>query len=263
MVELFELGFLRIRLLDLVDIGIVTLLFYGLYQLLQGSLALRILSAVVGIFVIWKLVGLLGLTVLKTILDQVLGVGAIALVILFAPEIRRFLLIIGKNTILDRLRLQLSNEGNTQTNLEEVIQSVLKLAETKTGAILVFSGSSEMKLLQATGDILNAELSERLILSVFNKTSPLHDGAMIIHGNRIVAARCVLPVTDNPHLPAELGMRHRASLGISESSDALVVIVSEETGDISIAQNGQLYRKIRVNELRNFLKEHNSRFHPG
>jgi DNA integrity scanning protein DisA with diadenylate cyclase activity len=116
-----------------------------------------------------------------------------------------------------------------------------------------------MKILQSTGDVINAELNERLIMSIFHKNSPLHDGAMIIHGNRIVAARCVLPVTDNPHIPAELGMRHRASIGISESSDALVVIVSEETGHVSVALNGILHRKVRMNELKEMLESHYAR----
>jgi len=257
--ELFQIGFLKVRLLDLIDIVVVTFLFYSLYKLLRGSLAIRIIYAIAGIYMFWKLVGLLGLALLKSILDQILGVGAIAVVILFAPEIRRFLLIIGKNTILERLRIQLSTDQNLPVDFNEVLEAVVRMAESRTGAILVFTGSSEMKILQSTGDILNAELNERLILSIFNKTSPLHDGAMVIHGNRIVAARCILPVTDNPHIPAELGMRHRASIGISESSDAIVVIVSEETGHVSVAQNGILYRKVRMNELREMLHAHYSR----
>jgi diadenylate cyclase len=257
--EIFQIGFLKFRLLDMVDILAVTFLLYGLYNLLKGSLAIRIIYAIAGIFMIWKIVGLLGLSLLKTMLDQFLSAGTIALVILFAPEIRRFLLIIGKNTFLDRLRMQLSTDTSLSINFNDILESVVRMSETKTGAIMVFTGSSEMKILQSTGDVINAELNERLIISIFNKNSPLHDGAMIIHGNRIVAARCVLPVTDNPHIPAELGMRHRASIGISESSDALVVIVSEETGHVSVALNGVLHRKVRMNELRDMLEHHYSR----
>lgn len=257
--ELFQIGFLKFRLLDLIDILVVTYLFYGLYKLLKGSLAIRIVYAIVGIYMFWKIVGLLGLSLLKSLLDQILGVGAIAVVILFAPEIRRFLLIMGKNTFLERLRVQLSPEQNSSVNFNEILEAVVRMAETQTGAIIVFTGSSEMKILQSTGDVLNAEVSERLILSIFNKTSPLHDGAMLIHGNQIVAARCILPVSDNPHVPAELGMRHRASIGISESSDALVIIVSEETGHVSAALNGHLHRKIRMNELREMLEDHYTR----
>lgn len=257
--ELFQIGFLKFRLVNLVDILAVTFMLYGLYNLLKGSLAIRIISAIAGIFMLWKVVGLLGLNLLKTVLDQFLSAGTIALVILFAPEIRRFLLIIGKNTILERLRMQLAPDSAASVNLNEILESVMRMSETHTGAILVFTGSSEMKILQSTGDVINAEVNERLILSIFSKNSPLHDGAVIIHGNRILAARCVLPVTDNPHIPAELGMRHRASIGISESSDALVVIVSEETGHVSVALNGLLHRKVRMNELKGMLEEHYAR----
>jgi diadenylate cyclase len=254
--ELFRIGFLTVRLLDLIDIVVVTFMFYGLYKLLRGTLAIRIFSAIAGIYFFWKIVGLLGLSLLKSLLDQILGVGAIAVVILFAPEIRRFLLIIGKNTILDRLRLQLNPDQRDRPDFNEILDAVIRMSESRTGAIMVFTGSSEMKMLQNTGDILNSELSERLILAIFNKTSPLHDGAVVIHGNRIVAARCVLPVTDNPHISPDLGMRHRASIGISETSDAIVLIVSEETGDVSVAQNGTLYRKVRIQQLKEMLEGH-------
>jgi len=254
--ELIKIGFLSFKLLDLIDILIVTYLFYKLYELLRGSMILRVFWAIVAVFLIWKLVGLLHLGLLKSILDQFLGVGTIAVIILFAPEIRRLLLVLGKNTFIDKLRIQLSTDQSDAPKFEEIADAIYELANTQTGAIIVFTGSTEMKLLQDTGDKIDASISKRLLLSIFNKTSPLHDGAVIIHKGKIGAARCVLPITDNPSIAPDLGLRHRASLGITEISDALVVIVSEEKSMVSLAYEGELERDIDRVLLLERLKNH-------
>lgn len=243
--ELFKIGFITVRLVDIIDISIVTILFYRLYELLRGSIAVRILVAIVSVFITWKLVDLLDLVLLKSILDQFLGVGAIALIILFAPEIRRFLIMLGKNTIFDRALRQLSlTQQEKRYYIESLIEGVEDLKKGKLGALIVLTGSDNLERIQETGEILGSEVSEHLLYSIFLPASPLHDGAVLIDNNRVAAARCILPLTDNKDLPPELGLRHRSALGVSEQTDALVIIVSEERQEISVAYEGELERNL-------------------
>ncbi|MCB9232621.1 MAG: diadenylate cyclase [Bacteroidia bacterium] len=254
--ELFKIGFVSVRLIDVIDIGIVTFLFYKAYELLKGSLGFRILSAVLLVFLLWKLVALLDLVLLKSILDQFLGAGAVALIVIFAPEIRRFLVIVGKNTFIDRLLATGSLGVEATTLIGELLEGIEQCRNSKLGALIVLAGRDNLERIQETGDQLNASISARLLQSIFLTTGPLHDGAVVIVKGRIAAARCVLPITEKPEFPPELGMRHRAAMGLGEATDAMIIIVSEETNKISIVHDGKLDRDLDLMNTERLIRKH-------
>ncbi|MEM6262168.1 MAG: diadenylate cyclase CdaA [Bacteroidota bacterium] len=254
--ELFKIGFVPVRLVDLLDVAVVTFLLYKLYEILRGSLALRVLSVVMVIFLMWRLVDLLGFVLLKSILDEFLGLGAVVLVIIFAPEIRKFLTAISKNTLFDRIIRQVSARVDSTIVYQEISDALKDLRADGDGALIVFTGANPLTEIQATGDQLNADISARLIFTIFQKASPLHDGAMIIAQNKIAAVRCILPISRDTRIPAELGMRHRAAIGLTEVSDAMVLVVSEERREISIAHNGKLSRNLDFTEVEEAIKQH-------
>lgn len=253
--ELFKIGFVTIRLIDIIDISVVTFLFYKLYELLRGSIAIRILTALLTVFLLWKLVDLLDMLLLKSILDQFLGVGAIALIIIFAAEIRRFLLIIGKNTLLSRAWDQIFRTTQEEIEYDEIVDAIEAIKKAGLGALIVLTGRDVLENIKETGDEIGAAFSERLLYSIFLTDGPLHDGAVVIDNNEIAAARCVLPISSNPNLPPELGLRHRAALGMAETSDALVIIVSEERHEISLAQDGALQRNVDLITLEGAIRK--------
>ena len=254
MIYVFKIGFLDIRWIDLLDILAVGFLIFQLYKLLKGSVALRVFLGLLSLYLIYLVVRAAQMELLSSILGQFMSVGVLAAIILFQQEIRKFLLIIGKTTALNRENIfagifgKRNNVGST--NITPIIEASKIMAGSNTGALLVFSKSSELKFYQESGDIMDAEISKRLLLAIFNKYSPLHDGAVIIFENRIKAARCILPVTERENLPAQLGLRHRAAIGMTESTDTLVLIVSEETGQISTARNGIIYSNLSPQEAR-------------
>lgn len=261
--ELFEIGFVNITLIDILDISVVTFLFYKLYESLKGNLAIRVASAVISIFLTWKIVDLLGFRLLGSILDQFLGLGAIAIVVIFAPEIRRFLEVISKNTLLERLIRQVavnSTRGHEGEDLEstfhEVVEAMKSLRASGHGALIVLTGKDPLREVHDSGDEIDAKVSARMIYTIFQKESPLHDGAMLMSNNRIAAVRCILPISKRTNLDPELGLRHRSALGISEISDALVIIASEERRELSLAKNGQLQRKVDYQEVDDAIREH-------
>ncbi len=197
---------------------------------------------------------------LSSILGSVLGVGVIALIIVFQQEIRRFLIFLGSrymdgNRISVEKILNLRFESKPQVKIRSIMKAVMQFSLEKTGALIVIGRKSNLDMYAETGDVLNAETSSRLFISIFNKTSPLHDGAVIVEDDKVKAARVILPVTENMDLPPEYGLRHRAGLGISEVTDSLVIIVSEETGQISMAENGILQKNIPARILRQKLEE--------
>ncbi len=253
--ELFEIGFVSVRLVDIIDVSIVTFLLYKLYDTLKGSLALRVLWVVLFIFLIWKVVDLLDLVLLRLILDQFLGLGAVVLVIIFAPEIRQFLTGLTRNTLLDRLARQVTAKVESDEIFHEIETSLKDMRASGYGALIILTGSNPLQDIQETGDRLNADVSARLIFTIFQKQSPLHDGAMIIYHNKIVAVRCILPISKTP-MPAELGMRHRAAIGVTEISDAIAIIVSEERREISIAQAGKLHRDVDFHQVEQVIRTH-------
>ena len=259
--EIFHIGFISIRLLDILDILLVAFLLFKVYQLLKGGAAMNIFVGIIAIYVLWWLfVKILDMQLLGAILGQFMSVGVLALIIVFQQEVRRFLLMLGTNSFAGKdsftrklLPWNWQTPHITPPNLAPIVKACASMAKNKTGAILVLARSSDLKFYESTGDLMDAEVSKRLLESIFFKNSPLHDGAVIIENNKIKAARCVLPVTDNTDLPAHYGMRHRAALGITEQSDAISLIVSEETGSISMAVDGKIHYNISPEELERLL----------
>ena len=266
MIPSFNIGFLQIRWQDVLDILLVTILLYQLYKLLRGSMALKIFIGFLTIYLFYLVTKALGMELISIILGQFMGVGVLAAIILFQPELRKFLLLIGKSTVFNRKTFLGGGSWRSGTankmDITPFVEAAKSLSAKFTGALIVFARGSELKFYAESGDKLDAEISKRLLLSIFNKTSPLHDGAVIISAGRIKAARCILPVSENDELPASLGLRHRAAIGITELTDAVVLVVSEETGQISVVRNGQIYRNLTPALLRErlslFLIDENS-----
>ena len=252
-------AFIHIRFLDVIDIILVALLLYQLYMLIRGTVAFNISLAIASIYIFWWVVRALKMELLSNILGSVLGVGVIALIIVFQQEIRRFLIYMGSR-YLDGNRISFENilnirfDTKSQLKIRSILKAVMQFSQEKTGALIVIKKKSNMDMYSQTGDVLNAETSSRLFISIFNKYSPLHDGAVIVENDKIRAARVILPVTEKIDLPPEYGLRHRAGLGISEVTDSLVIIVSEETGQISIAENGILQKNISSKILKEKLE---------
>ena len=251
--------FLHLRVLDVVDIILVAMLLFSVYMVVRGTVALNIILAVIIIYFFWGLVKLLKMELLSSIIGQVISVGVIALIIVFQQEIRRFLIMVGSRYISkNRLRLEalfrMEMDTRPRLRIMSIVKAVINLSNSKTGALIVIKRKSTLEMYAQAGDILDANTSSRLIISIFNKHSPLHDGAVIIDKEKIYAARVVLPVTDNPDLPPDYGLRHRAALGISELTDSLVIVVSEEKGAISIAEEGEIKRGISSKVLMDRLE---------
>lgn len=239
-------AFISIRILDLFDIFLVALLFYQVYQWIKSSIAINIFVGIFAIYLFWLLVKALKMQLLTTILGQFMGVGVIALIIVFQQEIRRFFLHIGTKYFSKNSKyfIEYLFSGDlfksNNSNKTEIIKAVLSLSKTKTGALIVLTNKSELKGFTETGDDINAKINANLIESIFFKNSPLHDGAMIVVQNRIVAARCMLPINNDVKLPSNYGMRHLSAVSMHYQTNALVIIVSEETGRISYVWNGEL-----------------------
>lgn len=254
-----DISFLRIQWVDVLDIVLVSFLLYQLYKLVRGSVAFRIFLGFVTIYLLYFVVNALGMQILSAILGQFIGVGVLALIILFQQEIRKFLLMVGRSTFLRQmgfLRLFIGQKASQQQLLiQPVIEAAKAMSNSQTGALIVFAKTDELRYFEESGDAIDAIISKRLLLSIFDKHSPLHDGGVIIRNGRIKAARSILPVTDKPDLPAQFGLRHRAALGMSEVTDAVILIVSEETGQMAIAHNGAIDTNLSVMEVRKLLFE--------
>ena len=252
----FPIDFLRFGWIDAADVLLVTVLLYQFYKLLRGSVALNVALGLGALYLLFLVVKAIGLELLTTILGEFMSVGVLASIILFQQEIRRFLLNLGKATALQRMRFAWGRPAaGSQLSVTPFVEAAKSLGGKFTGALICFSRVSDLTAYADTGDRLDAEVSKRLLLTIFNKTSPLHDGAVIIAGGRLLAARCILPVSENPAVPAALGLRHRAALGLSEITDAVVLVVSEETGHVSLVQGGQIQRDLGPAELRARLHE--------
>ncbi len=246
--------------IDALDIVLVSLLLYQLYKLIKGTVAISISIGIMAVYILWLLVKALNMQLLETILGQFIGVGFIALIIVFQQEIRRFLLLLGTNDFIKKFSSNLfaTATNTTDSNQLEVlpfIKACKTMSETNTGAIIVLTKTSTLDFYISTGDVINARLNTRLIESIFFKNNPLHDGAVIVTDNYIKAARCVLPVTEKDDFPEHLGMRHRAAVGITEDSDAIAVIVSEQTGAISVCKEGKLTIDISIQQLSKLLEK--------
>jgi len=248
---LFHIGFLEVSWVDFIDIGLVGVLMYQVYKLIKGSIAVNIFLGILSLYLMYLIVRAAQMELLANILGQFMGVGVLAMIILFQPEIRKFLLMVGRTTELNRDNFFKSlvnwrNRHHDDFDIHQVIEGTRTLKATRTGALIVFSRDAELKTYIETGDTLDAEVSKRLLLSIFNKHTPLHDGAIIIYKGRIKAARCVLPVSENDHLPTHFGLRHRSAIGMSEITDTLVMAISEETGRLILARNGKFLRSMKL-----------------
>jgi diadenylate cyclase len=252
--------FIKIRILDVIDILLVAYLMFQVFLLIRGTAAMNIFIGILSVYLLWIIVKALNMQLLGSILGQVIGVGVIALIVVFQQEIRRFLIYIG-NQYFNRNRFSFEKvfpvafAGTPPIKIKSILKACINMARTKTGALIVIGRKSELSVYSETGDILEATTSSRLLESIFNKNSPLHDGAVIIIQDRIIAARCILPVSENPNLPPDYGLRHRAALGMAENTDSLVIIVSEQTGSISIAEYGKIRANIDPKELSFKLEE--------
>ncbi len=256
---LFITEFTSFRITDILDILLVALLLFQLFRLMRGTAAINIFLGIVAIYFIWKLVSFLQMELLSEILGQFVSVGVIALIVVFQREIRQFLLLIGTPRFLTRRqkwlafwKFSVQQTGFTQFDI--VVDACREMASEKTGALIIIAKKNEVDEFVNTGEIIDAKISGQLIENIFYKNSPLHDGAIIIDGSRIRAARCVLPLTRDERFPVTYGLRHRAAVGLTENNDAIAVIVSEQTGDIAYSKNGTLYTKIKPEALKTFLE---------
>ena len=253
---LVQIGFLPVSVWDVLDVAIVSYLLYQLYKLVRGSVAFNIFIGVVTLYALWFLVGLLGMDMLRAVLGQFVSVGVIIIIIIFQPELRRFLILLGNNTLRQRSQVlrrvfRLGNGGadadGGRTRLREQIElkkALVGMAKTRTGALIVVTDNAEGEPIGPSGTRINALVSDELLRTIFDKHTPLHDGAVLIESGRIVAAGCVLPLTERSDLPQSVGLRHRAAVGLTERSQATAFLVSEETGFISVAKGGRLLRRL-------------------
>lgn len=254
------LGIIQFKFLDVLDIFLVAFLLYELYNLLKGTVAINIFFGIIAFYLLWKVVTALEMKLLSEILGSFVSVGFIALIVVFQPEIRKFLLMLGTPGFIKKKRRRflfwkLDFTNPTLLSIDQIIMACRNMSENKTGALVIVANKSELEQYAITGQKLEALVSEPLIESIFFKNNPLHDGAVIIHDNKIKAARCILPVSANPRIPASLGLRHRAAVGITEFSDALAIVVSEETGNIAYAKDGKIQTRVKPNQLKTNLLE--------
>ncbi len=252
--------FIQFRVLDVFDILLVAFLLYVLYKLLKGTVAINIFIGIISLYFIWKLVDMLEMDLLSEILGQFIGVGVIALIVVFQPEIRKFLLLLGTSTFFKQSskkflfwNIKLTNP--IKQNIDPIVNACQKMSKNSTGALIVIAKNDGLKNLSETGQIVDAKISGQLLLTIFFKNNPLHDGAVIIQNNRIDAARCILPVSSNTSINSDLGLRHRAAVGITEQFDSIAIVVSEQTGNIAYSKSGKLVTNCSPAELKNFLEE--------
>ncbi len=241
--------FIKIGLLDVIDIALVAILLYYVYKLVKGTVAINIFIGIALLFLTFKVTNALGLKMFSGILGGLLGVGAVGIMIVFQQEIRKFLLMIGsanytnKRNFIRQLRF-LKSEIHTDTDVDSIVRACFKLADRKTGALIVIERANNLDFVKNSGDRIHAEVNIPILESIFYKNSPLHDGAIIIKDNSITSSRIVLPVS-NKDIPKRFGLRHKAAVGITERTDALCLVVSEETGKVSYVKDGEfiLYKE--------------------
>jgi len=260
MPELVIPFFIGLRLLDIIDILLVALMLYELYNLVKGTAAINILLGIIAVFIAWRLVRVLEMELLTEILGAFISVGFIALIVVFQPEIRKFLLLLGTPSFIRKkhrrfLFWKISYANDENLSIDPIVQACHRMANAKTGALIVIGKINELEEYIKTGENLDARISEQLIENVFFKNAPLHDGAMIIMNNKIKAASCILPVSKNEDLPVHVGLRHRSAVGITEKSDAIAIVVSEQTGKISWCKEGVLNQNIQPSKLKTLLED--------
>ena len=256
-----SLNFLDFKITDILDIILVAILLYYIYKLVRGSVAINIFIGIVIVWGFWKLTELLGMEMISSMVGAFMQVGLIALIIVFQQEIRKFLLMIGstnfsnKRNFLKHFKFLKQVGLATSIDVDAILSACSNMSSTKTGVLLVIQRNNSLDFVKSSGDKMYIEISQPIIESIFYKNSPLHDGAAIIVNNYIVATRVILPVTNERKIPLHYGLRHRAAVGISEKTDALVLIVSEETGNIAYIKNGEFVDYDDLIELSAIIKE--------
>ena len=262
MMPLFKIGFLPVTFWDVLDILIVGYLIYFIYKTLKGSVAFNIFIGVATLLLVYWLLRLLQMEMVTTLLNQLASLGIIGVIVIFQPEIRRFLLHLGNTALRSRtnfisrwLAQNLHLPDHSQADLKQIKSALLQMGKDKTGALIVFANNLDPESFSNTGTLLDANISHGLLLSIFNKYSPLHDGRSSLAREKIMAASCILPISDITALPSTAGLRHRAGLGITEKTQAAVFIVSEETGAISFAEKGKIEFALSEERLNEVLFE--------
>jgi uncharacterized protein (TIGR00159 family) len=253
--------FFEFGIKDIIDILLVALMLYYIYRLMRESRSLNVFIGILVFVVVWILVSqMLEMRLLGTILDKLVSVGVIALIVLFQEDIRKALYNLGAHRRMRRLaqfftskKARERKKGNVKQDILPVVMACMNLSRNKVGALIVFERTMPLNEAVGTGDRIDSNINQRLIENIFFKNSPLHDGAIIISQHRIKAAGCILPVSHDLDIPKELGLRHRSAMGIAQESDALAIVVSEETGAISVAVHGEFRLRLSAEELESIL----------
>src|SRR6185503_15922576 len=255
-------GIFKFTPFNILDIFLVAVLIYQMYNLIRGTIAANIFIGFALIFGLYYVVRAAHMQLLTGILGKFVDVGIIALIIVFQQEVRRFLLLVGKNASLQRNKAwwqyffgKADAEKNNYTRIKPIVDACKSLKQTRTGALIVFAKYYDEQFYQNSCEVIDGKISKRLLESIFQKTSPLHDGAVVIAENKIKSASCILPLTEKTDLPAQFGLRHRAGIGVTETNDATAIIISEETGEISYANQGRVKMNISFAELEKLLNK--------
>ena len=244
-------GVVPVRAIDLFEIVLVAVVFYRLYMMMRGTLAVSLFAGLIGLLIVQFVVEVTDMKILQSMFAALSDIYVIAAIIVFQPEIRRVLILLGQTPFLRRFL----TSGDQSETITEILTAVSTMSRQKSGALVVFKRKNGLRSYVETGESIQAILKSNLLMSIFYEKSPLHDGAVIIYGNRIEAARCLLPVSRSKRLGAQFGTRHRAAVGLTEETDAFVVVVSEETGRISVAEQGVIVSGLTPEELRNRLSD--------
>ncbi len=250
----------HIKIIDIIDILLVAVLLYQLHKLIKGTSAIFIFIGILSIYILWKIAIVLEMKLLNELLGQCFRMGFLALIIIFQPEIRKFLLMLGTPKLLQKIKIR-NRKNRWQihrsllTNLDSIVLACKDMAARKTGSLIVITKNHVINHYIETGQKLDAFVSKEILESIFHKESPLHDGAVIISGNKIKAVRCILPVSEKTDIPQSYGLRHRAGIGVTEHSDAIAIITSEQTGKISFCCRGKIVYDLSPSDLKLQLKK--------
>lgn len=263
MLNQFFILFLSFGITDAIDILLVAIMLYQLYKMVKGTAAVNVFIGLALIYIVWIIVRAFELKLLGSILGKFINVGVIAVMVVFQQEIRKFLLYIGSNEFIKNKNwktiFSFSNQSAVSSRFildaDAVINACFNMSESKTGALIIVSRKSDLKFYVNTGEMVDSALTDKMLENIFYKNSPMHDGAVIIKDNRIIAARCVLPVTENENFPSHFGMRHRAAVGLTETTDAIAITVSEQTGNVSLTVNGEINSNLNRDKLRYLIEK--------
>ncbi|MEH6536324.1 MAG: diadenylate cyclase CdaA [Psychroserpens sp.] len=245
-------------IIDFIDVFLVAILLYYVYKLVKGTVAVNIFIGIIIIYLVWRVTEFLDMFMLHRIFDGFIKVGIIALIVVFQPEIRKFLLMVGSTNLSGRGKFFkkmkfLKTEAETETDIHALVAACDKMGKSRTGALIVLERNNNLDFLTNTGDEMNIKVTQPIIESIFFKNSPLHDGAIIIENNVVKATRVILPVNNEKSIPQRFGLRHRAAVGITEKTDAVAIVVSEETGQISYIKSGEFVMFEDLTELTTLL----------